>query len=112
MKIHPGACIAHNAAQPQPKTRREIRRRARACFVAPRCHHKAKVKLGPTRSFGRDALRRVLARSFGRDALRRVLARNEYIVIQILRDCWLRQQNLAVFLERRTLKTVSFDSFR
>ena len=57
----------HNAAQPQPKTRRVIRRRA--CFVAPRCHHKAKVKLGPTRSFGRDALRRVLAR-------------NEYIVIQ------------------------------
>ena len=47
-------------------------------LVAP----KAKVKLGPTRSFGRDALR-VLARSFGRDALvRRVLARNEYIVIQ------------------------------
>src|SRR6516165_9255543 len=62
MKIHPAACIAHNAAQPQPKTRRQIRRRA--CFVAPRCHHKAKVKLGPTRSFGRDALRRVLSRDF------------------------------------------------
>jgi hypothetical protein len=31
------------------------------------------VKLGP-------------ARSFGRDALRRVLARNESIVLQILRD--------------------------
>jgi hypothetical protein len=60
------ACIAHNAAQPQAKARRVIRRRA--CFVAPRCRHKAKVKLGPTRSFGRDALRRVLAR-------------NEYIVI-------------------------------
>src|SRR6516162_9096040 len=42
------ACIAPNAAQPQPKTRRVIRRRAP--FVAPRCHHKAKVKLGPTRS--------------------------------------------------------------
>ena len=92
------ACLAHNAAQPQAKTRRVIRRRA--CFVAPRCHHKAKVKLGPTRSFGRDALRRVLAtksfgrdalrhvlaRSVGRDALRRVLARDEYTVIQVLRD--------------------------
>ena len=31
-------------------------------MVAPLCHHKAKVKLGPTGSFGRDALRRVLAR--------------------------------------------------
>jgi hypothetical protein len=46
MKIHPAACIAHNAAQPQPKTRRQIRRRA--WFVATRCHHKAKVKLGPS----------------------------------------------------------------
>jgi hypothetical protein len=41
-----------------------------ACFVAPRWRHKAKVNgstelaelLGPTGSFGRDALRRVLVR--------------------------------------------------
>jgi len=34
-----------------------------ACFAAPRGRPKAKVKLGPTESFGGDALRRVLARN-------------------------------------------------
>jgi hypothetical protein len=37
----------------------EARDSERACFVAPRCRRKAKVKLGPTRWFRRDALRRV-----------------------------------------------------
>jgi len=40
----------------------------RDCFVAPACRRKAKVKLGPTRSSGRDALRRVLARRARSDA--------------------------------------------
>ena len=53
------------------KARRVIRKGA--CFIAHRCRHKAKVKLGPTRSFGREALRRVLAR-------------NEPVLIQISED--------------------------
>ncbi|MBV8416487.1 MAG: hypothetical protein JO251_14860 [Verrucomicrobia bacterium] len=48
-----------------------------ASFVAPRCRGEAKVNsstelaevLGPTGSFGRDALRRVLARITGRDPM-------------------------------------------
>ena len=44
--------------------RDEARDSETACFVASRWRHKAKVKLGPTGSFGRDALRRVLARNF------------------------------------------------
>jgi hypothetical protein len=52
-------------------TKREAHDLERACFVAPRWRHKAKVNgstelaevLGPTRSFVRDALRRVLARN-------------------------------------------------
>ena len=40
---------------------RQIRDRSKDS--PPRWRHKAKVKLGPTRSFGRDALRRVLARN-------------------------------------------------
>ena len=45
--------------KPQPNAGRVIRRKA--CVGAP-VAAKAKVKLGPTGSFGRDALRRVLAR--------------------------------------------------
>ena len=52
-------------------TQSEARDSERACFIAPRWRHKAKVNgstelaevLGPTRSFGRGALRRVLARN-------------------------------------------------
>jgi hypothetical protein len=39
-----------SAAKPQPKTTRAIRERS--CFDASLCNHKAKVKLGPTGSFG------------------------------------------------------------
>jgi len=59
-------------------TQSEARDSERACFIAPRWRHKAKVNgstelaevLGPTRSFGRGALRRVLARNARRAGAR------------------------------------------
>ena len=69
------------------------------------------MKLGPTRWFGRDALRRVLAR-------------NEPIVIQIFRDLWAMQAQAAessgyarlrrtipLLFGEKNLKAVCFDSF-
>ena len=59
------------------------------------------MKLGPTRSFGRDALRRVLAR-------------NEYIVIEIFERCRLtkldamgRTEAIAIATKRGLIRPVS-----